>query len=162
VLRNAVPTATALARLATSAKPVGTTLDNSADNIIAVVDNWSKAVQFRDGLSHIFRGEASVSPDLLQSVIDRLTAKASKKSKAAAPATSKPAVAPILPTAPSGKTPSVVPKLPVKLPDVAKTVGGLLDKVTGLLPKVSAGQSDQRHGDRSNGLLDFLLGSGSR
>jgi phospholipid/cholesterol/gamma-HCH transport system substrate-binding protein len=71
VLRKAGPTATSLAQFGEALPPLSDTLDNSAQNLIAILQNWSRAIQFRDGLSHIFRGEASSSADLLTSAVDR-------------------------------------------------------------------------------------------
>ena len=52
--------------------PVGGALNKSVDNLFAVLENWSRAIQFRDRLGHMFRGEASIAPDLFDSVIGRL------------------------------------------------------------------------------------------
>ncbi|MEA2169205.1 MAG: phospholipid/cholesterol/gamma-HCH transport system substrate-binding protein, partial [Solirubrobacteraceae bacterium] len=51
---------------------LGRTLDRSADNLLATIQNWSRAIQFRDGLGHIFRGEASFSPALYTDLIKGL------------------------------------------------------------------------------------------
>ena len=73
VVREALPTVASLDALAAELPPVGRTLDRSADNVLAVVENWSRAVQLRDGMSHLFRGEAAWSPNLITSVLDRLS-----------------------------------------------------------------------------------------
>lgn len=52
---------------------VGRTLDRSMDNVLATMDNWSRAIQFRDRMGHVFRGEGTVSPDIIDSLIARLT-----------------------------------------------------------------------------------------
>jgi phospholipid/cholesterol/gamma-HCH transport system substrate-binding protein len=151
VLRRAAPTASALARLAADAKPVGGALDHSADNIIAVVDNWSKAVQFRDGLSHVFRGEASFSPDQLTSVIDRLPAKLDAKRAKTRPQT--PTLAP-----PSAVEPSRAAPLP-KVPDGGAVPEALSDAIGHLTGAPPPGNDPQQAPDRrANDLLDFLLG----
>jgi virulence factor Mce-like protein len=54
--------------------PIFATLGGSIDNTLSVVQNWARAIQFRDHLSHIFRGEASFAPDELNSALARLTA----------------------------------------------------------------------------------------
>ena len=76
----------------------------SSDNILAVVDNWSKAVQLRDGLSHVFRGEASYSTEAVRTMVrilemDSPGKKPRAKRRAKRPARGHPASA--LPDAPS-------------------------------------------------------------
>jgi phospholipid/cholesterol/gamma-HCH transport system substrate-binding protein len=73
VLRQARPALAAVDSLSTRALPaIGRTIDGSVDNILAVVDNWSRAIQFRDGLSHVFRGEASFTPNTITALINNL------------------------------------------------------------------------------------------
>lgn len=73
VLEKAKP---AVAELETTASedlpPVGRIIDRSLYNILATVENWARAIQFRDGLGHVFRGEATVSLDLIVSAVERL------------------------------------------------------------------------------------------
>ena len=40
---------------------------------LATVENWSRAIQFSDGLGHIFRGEASFSPQFYERIVANLT-----------------------------------------------------------------------------------------
>jgi phospholipid/cholesterol/gamma-HCH transport system substrate-binding protein len=80
VLRRADPVARSLASLAPALAPVSHALDHSADNVVAILQNWSRAIQFRDGLSHVFRGEASVSPQYALSLINRLESTQHKRS----------------------------------------------------------------------------------
>ncbi|HEX6387822.1 MAG TPA: hypothetical protein VFZ89_00190, partial [Solirubrobacteraceae bacterium] len=137
VIRKARPTIASLARLTTAAKPLTRALDGSADNLIGVVENWSQAIQLRDGLGHIFRGEAAYSPDAAAAVIDRLTRPAEKPktrkatrrpaAPAPAPATEQPAAKPLPPVA--ERALDVVGKA---LDDVAgKPVRNLLDYLLG-------------------------------
>lgn len=74
VLEKAVPTLEQFSRLSEELMPISNTLDRSADNLLAVIENWSRAIQFRDGMSHVFRGEAGVGPEALRSMVGRLTA----------------------------------------------------------------------------------------
>jgi phospholipid/cholesterol/gamma-HCH transport system substrate-binding protein len=41
---------------------VGDAVSGSIDNLLALLDNWAHAIQFRDGISHVFRGEATIAP----------------------------------------------------------------------------------------------------
>ncbi|WP_354698886.1 hypothetical protein DSM112329_04584 [Paraconexibacter sp. AEG42_29] len=170
VLRKAVPTLKAVRQTAASdLPPIFATTDRSINNILAVLENWAAAIQFRDGASHIFRGEASIAPDALQSVIERLAPRTAKQ----APSRKQPAAAAKAPQAPSsgssagsaGKPLLEVPKslkvpgLPeIKLPDVGKTVQGVLDGLTGAL---SGGKQKPQNTPKQNptALLDYLLGN---
>ncbi|MEA2170804.1 MAG: phospholipid/cholesterol/gamma-HCH transport system substrate-binding protein, partial [Solirubrobacteraceae bacterium] len=60
VLRRSIPALAQLRRTSVNDIPgVAKTLNGSIYNVVAVLENWSRAIQYRDGLSHIFRGEAS-------------------------------------------------------------------------------------------------------
>lgn len=168
VLRRALAPVTSLATLADALKPVSRTLDGSADNLTAVLENWSQAIQLRDGVSHIFRGEATFSPDLLTSVLDRVNKPADKpvalrrvvqRPRDTAPLA--PATAPATPTARPNPTP--LDALHTATDGVGRTAQDLLKK---LLPGIGApaaqappaGVAGERPKSAS-ALLDFLLGS---
>ena len=72
VLRRASDTAGHLVELSDALRGVTDTLDGSVENVFAILENWSRAIQFRDQLGHVFRGEASWSPELVISAINRL------------------------------------------------------------------------------------------
>jgi hypothetical protein len=72
VLVSANPVVGSLATFSTDLAPVSNTLNHSVDNLLAVLDNWSRAIQFRDGLSHVFRGEASITTDVVESLVNRM------------------------------------------------------------------------------------------
>jgi phospholipid/cholesterol/gamma-HCH transport system substrate-binding protein len=74
VLKTATPVVENLASLSQDLQPVSDTLSKSVDNLLAILQNWSRAIQFRDGLSHVFRGEASASPYTVTSLINQLEA----------------------------------------------------------------------------------------
>jgi phospholipid/cholesterol/gamma-HCH transport system substrate-binding protein len=156
VLQRATPVVGRLAALSRDAVPVSNTLDHSVDNVLAIVQNWSRAIQFRDGLSHVFRGEALVSPETLRSLVERLGLRLDRKRRKRSPvaATRLPTThVPALPSiAPKGTLPTL-PRLPgVKLPDPKSTVSDA-KKVVGQLTG-SPPPSDQAH----DKLLDYLLG----
>jgi len=162
VLRRTRPSLANLATLANDLPPVTSALDNSADNVIAILENWSRAIQLRDQLGHVFRGEASFSPDLILTMVDRLTAGAKKgRRRAPKPATRpRPAAGGGVPTpAAPAKPLQRLPKIP-KLDDVldglpanptVEQVTKALDDVLGglILPKKRDGSAEQ--------LLHFLL-----
>lgn len=170
VLKAAVPTLRATSTLAKEdLPPVFRTTDRGIDNTLAVIENWAGAIQFRDAASHIFRGEASIAPDALQSIIERMTpaaktAKKAKRTQAKTAATAPPATAPPASSSDGGKKPALslpktikVPGLPeIKVPDVAKTVNDVLGSLTGtgLLKQ----KGDEHRPQSTSALLDYLLG----
>lgn len=168
-LRRAEPAARSLAGLATALPPLSRTLDHSADNLLATIENWSQAIQLRDGVSHIFRGEATFSPDLLTSVLDRLTKPAdAHQGSGPAPARKGSATGgadrPQAPAAPAATPPAAAPENPVKqvAGGVGKTVTGILDGLLGRkgggTPGAAAPAPAPAPGASAHSLLDFLLG----
>jgi virulence factor Mce-like protein len=140
--------------------PVGGALDKSVDNLMAVLENWSRAIQFRDRLGHVFRGEATVAPDEYESMIRRLARRfgaksTSRKHHGRKRTQGRPALTLPLPKL-SGQS---KPKLELKAP--AKELRETVDKLVKSLPLPHGGQSPQsprseRRDLRS--LLDYLLG----
>ena len=168
-LTRLIPTTADLEALSkTEVPPVGSTLNGSLDNALAAVDNWAHAIQIRDGLGHIFRGEASFSPDNYVSLINRLIPPSKRKQHKDAkqtPAAAVP-VAPAAPTQPQASKPDkpapALPNIPL-LPKVNKVIDDVLAPVKNLLapPKPDAAAGDQAKSDDGiNQLLDYLLGDG--
>lgn len=136
--------------------PVGTALDGSMDNLLATVENWSHAIQFRDGLSHIFRGEASFAPSFYEPFLAAVgkplptpTAR-SKQKKARKPSDSSPAT-----PAPKLDVPGTVKKPTDKIPAIKPVT----DAVNSVLKGLSGASSPPTAPKGSNDLLDFLLGN---
>jgi phospholipid/cholesterol/gamma-HCH transport system substrate-binding protein len=158
VLRRARPTVKSLAEVSEALVGVSRTLDGSSDNILAILENWSRAIQFRDGLSHVFRGEASFTPEFLQTMVSRLAPKpATVRRKSRKEGDRTPTAQVPAPQRPGRDR----PRLP-KLPPAARE---LLDKiqpppaVKKLLDQLEGGSSGQNpQGDSSlKGLFDFLM-----
>jgi len=137
VLRAATPTVRRLADFSSDVLPLTKALDRSVDNLIATVDNWSRAVQYRDGLSHIFRGEAGMTPQTLESLINGLVP-AKKKS--------------------ANRTPKQPPKPASVVPQHDKPIlpKPALPKLPGL-PAVDKALDEVLGNDAATPLLDFLL-----
>ncbi|HYF24387.1 MAG TPA: MlaD family protein [Baekduia sp.] len=158
VLRRATPSARRLAGFASELVPVTDTLDKSVHNLIGTVDNWSRAVQYRDGLSHIFRGEAGMTPQTLEGVMGRYLRLLGKDRKRRTALRPRPAAGP----APRAGRPAVrFPQVRAPRPGIPKvdetvdrTLDGVGQTVQGLVGGVAGGG---RSGDASEPLLDFLL-----
>lgn len=179
VIRRAVPTARAVRRMSADDLPAVTaTTDRSINNTLATVQNWAGAIQFRDGLSHIFRGEASFAPDGIKSLVERLSPSAKKKSAggrrgdalspAPTPAPAAPATPAPTPKRPLLELPTIkLPKLPPlpslpqlleQVPAAGETVKGLTNELKDLLHDLAAPGSADGSDDRGvTSLLDFLL-----
>lgn len=127
VIARAAGTARALSVFSDASGQAAPTLNSSEDNIFAILDNWSHAIQYRDALSHYFRGEPAMTSDTVQSVIDRLMAANGHPPAAGASHRRAPAKAsvPAHTPAPSGS--------PATNPVAA--VGGLLNGVLGGVKK---------------------------
>lgn len=160
VVRKAVPAAASVADLARALPPISATLDNSSANLLAIIDNWSKAIQFRDGMGHVFRGEASVTPDVLLSAVNRLVGPAPARRDRRHGRARRPGPVPTR-TPPPVDRPAperrpLLPRLPgidSALDDVDKLVDGLTDALKGgaETPRGPAGR------DGMTELLDYLL-----
>jgi phospholipid/cholesterol/gamma-HCH transport system substrate-binding protein len=75
VLTKATPVIGDLANFSQDLKAFGGSggiLDKSTDNLLAILQNWSRAIEFRDGLSHVFRGEATVTTQTIDTLINTL------------------------------------------------------------------------------------------
>lgn len=72
VVQQATPVVGQLATFSQSLAPVSDILNHSADNLVAILQNWSRAIQLRDGLSHVFRGEYGFTPQIVTTMIDQL------------------------------------------------------------------------------------------
>jgi phospholipid/cholesterol/gamma-HCH transport system substrate-binding protein len=159
VLRKAVPVAAALHRAADDVQELTKTLSLSSDNILATADNWSRAIQYRDGLSHVFRGEATATAATLTSVMRRLQPTSEPSARhAEKPAAHRPSPSPSPPSAPAAKRPGS------RRPGAA-SLGGLVPKVVDALgiPAIQdlvdpGAKRDQAGSDGLQGLLDYLLG----
>jgi ABC-type transporter Mla subunit MlaD len=144
-LRRAQPTIRSLAVLGEHLPPVTDALNGSFDNTVGILENWSRAIQFRDELSHVFRGEASYSPDFVVGAVDRLLAQ-SRKNK---PHKQRPARR-RRPPAQTAPVPPGVPAPPVK---PSKPVQDIIDR----LPKLPVLPQLPQVLDNTTGLLDYLL-----
>jgi virulence factor Mce-like protein len=185
-LRDLTAAAPSLERLAvhgtsglrSTVRPVGTlraivrdslpgttnTLDKSTDNALGAVDNWSHAIQFSDGLGHVFRGEVGYSPETydryLQAQGIDLTPQNRRRKGKRRPRPASPAPAAPAPAAepPTSLLDQVLPKTRDTLDELLRGIGGgrLPDTkaVNDLLGPVGEKLAPQA----SKPLLDYLLG----
>jgi len=131
VVRRATPTLSALSRFSTSLAPVTRTLGLTAVDLMATLQGWSRAIQARDGISHMFRAKVVMNPESFNSIVNRLTGPSKKKQKA--PARKKPALNELLPAL-TGERPatSEQPAKPAAPANpVGRTVDALLDFLLG-------------------------------
>jgi virulence factor Mce-like protein len=173
VLRAAAPTIGDLATLATSAKPLTETLDQGAfDDALSLMEGWARAIQQRDGISHVFRGRALISSDTMRSIISALpeTKSSSERPQPKAgpvpppgtPGRDSSPAGPATPTdaAPGAKPEQVVPKIVEKVSPLVDKVKPAISSVTGTLNSLlgdPAGSGQQPTSTAQKSLLDFLL-----
>ncbi|MCK9249444.1 MAG: MlaD family protein [Solirubrobacteraceae bacterium] len=179
VLERARPTLAAVTSLSRKELPgVGRIVDRGLNNALAVVDNWAGAIQFRDGLSHIFRGEASAAPDAVAAILERLQAGPSGPSptsrgratakkptpkaggQASAPASRAPRASAPRPGASARPTP-LEESLRGAVDGVGQVIGGLGSGLGATLDGLLGGSGGRNGGSGSGDagtILDRLLG----
>ena len=138
---------------------VGDALKGSVDNLLALLDNWAHAIQFRDGISHIFRGEATIAP----SEYTRLLANLGIIPASHAP--SRPAHPTVSPAPPPGRpsAPSPTAAAPVRI-SVPGLLGGAasglkqtLGSVARSVSTVVTNPTTQSLAGKVKSLLGYLL-----
>ncbi len=137
-IRRLRPTAVNLAKFTRDLRPLVESFDKQAlNNMLGLMDGWSKTIAKSDGLSHLFGLRIIFDKTLVTTLLDRYVGPSAPATKAKSP-----------PNAPAqAKAPSVTgPKLPqIKRPVVPKTGIPALDQaledvtgtVDGALPKVN-------------------------
>jgi virulence factor Mce-like protein len=157
VLHASVPTLSSLAQLSLNLVPVSDTLMRSADNIVGTAANWAHAIQFRDGLSHVFRAEVSITPQTLNSLVDRLVnyQKMGGAPKRPTPAAGRQPASPGSRQPSPGAGTSSAGMLPSTL---TKPLSGLLQGLGNVLPLGAPPQPGTHDGGNAvTNLLNFLL-----
>lgn len=144
VVRRASPTVNALATFSSAATPVTRTADAWVDDLLAVLQGWSRAIQGRDGVSHMFRAKVHVNADNLRHLLPVSEEKSKEGRRRTAPGSQPP---PEMPAAPPAPRAPKLPGLP-KLPDLPELIPGLPD-VNETLEDATSGVT---------GLLDYLMG----
>jgi phospholipid/cholesterol/gamma-HCH transport system substrate-binding protein len=76
------PTSKDLDRVAGDAAPITATLDSSVADLLGLMQNWARAIQFRDGASHEFRVSTEVTPALIKELLPLITAGTNHKRNA--------------------------------------------------------------------------------
>ncbi len=81
VIAQLKPTSELLERVATNADPVTIALDSSTDDLLGMMQNWARAIQFHDSAGHEFRVAAVINTDLIKALEPEIlgTASAAKK-----------------------------------------------------------------------------------
>jgi len=136
-VRRLSPTVSSLAEFVGEIKPLVYTLGRAGgvDGVLGILDNWSKAASYKDGLSHYFDFHVSLSPTLITSAVDRLTL-SSGGNKKARPKTPKLSKLPSLPALGSdGRSDATGTSRPpvVKVPDLQKPLQDTANQVNELL-----------------------------
>lgn len=163
VVQRALPTLNSAAALTTTElPPTAAVVDHSFSNLLAILENWSRAIQFRDRLSHVFRAELAIPVVSLTSAVERVLNANRKPEKQASKNRRRPTGRkPALPTIPQSSAPR--PKLPQAVQqtvrEVTDAVGKILGGVGATVDKAAGSTQRPKDTGASSPLLDFLLGS---
>jgi len=71
VVSRLTPTTDALVRTTRALDPVSEVFDGEIDHYLQVMEGWTRAIQVRDGLGHLFRNQAILSPELVSALVTR-------------------------------------------------------------------------------------------
>jgi phospholipid/cholesterol/gamma-HCH transport system substrate-binding protein len=135
------PVSSTLARFATALDPVSATLDSGAPDILGTLEGWARAIQKRDGVSHVFRGELNLSPEIATSLIKEFVLGVPAGTRPSAPHHAAPtskvtppnAPSPTIPTKPRSPIGAIKSALPALGTTVSKTIGGGTSGLAALL-----------------------------
>lgn len=135
LVRRTTPTIRQVADFAGIAQPLTRAAGLSIDDLLGIIWGWSHAIQYRDGLGHIFHAKVALSPQIIYDLarfgsVRPLPKNGTTKGGSEAPKQAMPKLPDILP--PNLKLPPI--KLPeVKVPDLTKpgAVNQLLDFLLG-------------------------------
>jgi hypothetical protein len=168
-----LPTVNALAHIATIANPLTYWLGSSVADVLGLMNGWTRAIQFRDGLGHVFHAELGISPSVIVNLAKLGLTSHKSSAKTAARSGAQPTGGTV---APSSSPSSAAPASPAPAPAPAapNPVSGLLQKLTGLLGGGSGGSGGGSSGSTAgsggsggsggstasnlNSLLGYLLG----
>lgn len=75
----AIPTFATLANIAKLAAPLSTWLGLSSQDLFNIFAGWSRAIQYRDGLGHLFHGNLFLDPEIVLKAADRGATAAQKR-----------------------------------------------------------------------------------
>lgn len=164
------PSAGTIASVAADAHTIGSTVDGSTPQLLQTLQGWARAIQVRDASGHLFRGQLTLSPDLLKALLNTFIAPTSTTQRTTAP---RPATR--VPAAAAAPTPAPAPTAPQNEPGsgsssgplggLATVVGGVKQTLAGVLGRVipgsaavgTTGQSGAT-GSSLGALLGYLLG----
>ncbi|MHB8691569.1 MAG: MlaD family protein [Solirubrobacteraceae bacterium] len=137
---------------------VGDALSGSVDNLLALLDNWAHAIQFRDGISHVFRGEATIAPSQYARLLANLGITPASNSPARAVHAKRPASPATPPSAPSATPiPSVHLSVPGLLGGAAAGLKRTLGSVAQSLTSAVNNPPTQSVAGKVKSLLGYLL-----
>jgi virulence factor Mce-like protein len=149
----AVPTVQSLSTLSSSAAPLTHWAGLSVDDLMAVMENWDRAIQGRDAMGHVFHANIGVDPTLLTETVP--TPSTSSAPKAAA---SSPGVAPVSSPHPPSSGTTTVKQPSASVPgSVASVIAPITSVVNSVVNSVVA-PATQPATSALSSLLKYLFG----
>jgi hypothetical protein len=73
VVQHLRPTAARLNTFATALNPVSATLDTGTPDLLGFLEGWARAIQVKDGESHVFRNQLNLTSDLVTHILNSLS-----------------------------------------------------------------------------------------
>jgi hypothetical protein len=135
----------------------------SIEDLLALINGWTRATQYRDALGHVFHAEVNLSPDVIVNLAKLgLTASKNTGGRPAHGRMQGTAASSSPPTAPASSASSTTPAGTAKgVTGLLKTLTGTLQGVTGALqggPGSVNGASGAPSTSNVTNLLNYLLG----
>jgi hypothetical protein len=78
-VKLAVPTLSSLSNIAKLAQPLSTWVGLSSSDLFNIFDGWTHAIQFRDGISHVFNGDIYMNAGLILSTANKFASGAQRR-----------------------------------------------------------------------------------
>jgi phospholipid/cholesterol/gamma-HCH transport system substrate-binding protein len=154
LVKQAVPTVTALSNIATLAQPLTHWAGLSVVDLLSLIEGWDSGLQFRDGLGHVFHAELGLSPGLVanlasfgvQSLARKPHAASTQVHGSSAPAQAAASAPAASGPAPASGSPSATATATASASSAATASSGAAPGTTGT------------SGSSISSLLNFLLG----
>ncbi|MHB8692554.1 MAG: MlaD family protein [Solirubrobacteraceae bacterium] len=162
------PSAHTIASVAGDAHTIASTVDGSTPQLLQTLQGWARAIQGRDASGHLFRGQLTLSPDLVKALLNTYIAPTGAAQRTPAQTTHNPSPIAAQPPKSAPRSPASAPSsgptagplggFGTVLGGVTQTLGGVLHKVIpGIAPSGTTGHTGAT-GDKLGALLGYLLG----
>jgi hypothetical protein len=167
VIQRGVPTLAALENIARIARPLtywlGANIGTGPgiDGVLGVVQGWAQAIQYRDGLGHIFHGAVQLDPSLVVKLANSgVTSAAAKREnkRAAEKVLSGAAASSAAPTAAPARGPTSAAPGQAGISTLLQALTGAAQGLAGPLRGITGSGGSPGSANPLSSLLRYLLG----